>query len=222
MVHLLSPNFESLSKLERYWCKELYKLGYRDVITKNEIFDDAFEFLLRNEKKKLDARVEKISNSSLSVPELLKTEFVEDLSITNRSSIAFILETHNSKMLFLGDSAVSLVEPSLKKYNSNQAQILHFDFIMVSHHGSRNNTNSDLLAAIDATNFCISTDGQKHEHPDLETLALIVSRNTPTKRKLFFNYRTDSSNAFNTKEIMEQYKYDVLYPKDEILTIQVD
>ena len=50
-LRILSPNNDKLARLKKLWNKELYKKGYK-ILEDDTNYDDAFEFLLAQEKEK--------------------------------------------------------------------------------------------------------------------------------------------------------------------------
>ncbi|MBS7821457.1 MBL fold metallo-hydrolase [Wohlfahrtiimonas chitiniclastica] len=204
---LLSPNLQKLSNLKKYWLSELRKLGHIGKDDADLFYDDAFEFSLSREKEGVKSQ-NKISSTNFDIDLLSKKVFEEDTSVTNGSSISFILEYDNRKVLFLGDSHPSIIEESLKKIYSEE--VIWFDAIKVSHHGSKNNTSPSLLALIDSDCYFISTNSNKFEHPDFETLVRIINRPTNKLRNLVFNYQHHAYHAFNNHDLMIIYQYNVL------------
>jgi len=227
-ITLLSPDTDKLNELRVYWEKELCKMRFKGKIAKDRIFDDAFEFLLAREKPTPKYDVEKrISSSSIDLESLAQKEFNEDKSGTNGSSISFILEFEDKKLLFLGDSHPSLIEDNLKKTYQNEASI-YFDAIKISHHGSNGNTSPSLLNLIESENYLISTNGgQKikkrrkrgHTHPGMGTLARIICRKFDKERRLIFNYRTKSSSFIDNSDLRKLYNYSVDIPDEEEIKI---
>lgn len=211
---IISPNQEKLNALKKFWKKELYKLGFRDKITNDPLFDDAFEFLLLKEKEKYLPRDEKkISKKILSIDDLLEKEFYEDKSVTNGSSIAFVIETEQKRMLFLGDAHPTLISEEIEKRYRDEEFPIYFDLIKVSHHGSFSNNSPKLFQLIDSKNFLISTDGAKHGHPDLSTLAWIISRSSDFERCIHFNYENDGSKFLDNSKWKSQYNYTITVPE---------
>jgi hypothetical protein len=111
--------------------------------------------------------------------------FVEDRSCTNGSSIAFLLECQGIRALFLGDSWPSVVAKQWEKLPHETRGAL--DMVKVSHHGSRHNTSPALLQLITAKTYVFSTDGSKHDQPNLETLLWVADANPPGTT-FVFNY----------------------------------
>lgn len=94
------------------------------------------------------------------IEKLLSTPFQEDSSVFNGSSIAFLLEQRETRILFLGDSHPSVVLKSLKeKFGCSTENPLRVDLVKVSHHGSAGNTSSELLNLIDCRRFVFCSNG---------------------------------------------------------------
>lgn len=208
-ITLLSPDNKKLKILESFWEEELGKLNLEKAKDHDNYFDDAFEMMLSWEKEKTKVIEKEISSTNISIEELSKSEFSEDESATNGSSIAFVLQIKDKNLLFLADSHPDLILKSLKKYSNEN--FIYFDFIKVSHHGSFSNTSPSLLSLIDSRIYLFSTNGRRHNHPDKETIAHIICRKTNFQRQLFFNYKTSNSEYFNNKDWMNKYNYSISY-----------
>ena len=123
--------------------------------------------------------------------ELLKNfnidKFKEDNTDHNGSSIAFILEIEDKKMLFLADAYPSVICDSLKKlgYSSSDKK-LEVEFVKIAHHGSQKNTSIDLLKMIKSDKYIVSTNGQKYGHPNKVIFARLVKQNP--KCEIYLNY----------------------------------
>jgi len=122
----------------------------------------------------------------LSLEEIWATDdFESDQSVYNGSSIAFILEVDNKKMLFLGDAHDQVVVESLRKLGFSENNKLHLDLVKVSHHGSQYNTSAEFLSLLQSSRYVISTNGSKHGLPNKRTIARIIKE---TDGKIYFNY----------------------------------
>ena len=213
---ILSPNNEKLLDLKKYWKKELYTKGYSSDEELNSFNEDAFEHILSQEKEKKRLKRKNINASTeLDVENLLKDPFFEDDSPTNGSSIAFVLEYKNLKFLFLGDSHPSLILENLQKHYKAEEFPIKFDLIKISHHGCKNNTSPELLKFIDSENYVISTNGLSHNHPDLETIARIIHRESTFTRKLYFNYELDVLAGFLNEDLEKKYNYRIIQSKSK-------
>ena len=194
-LKLLGPSIERLNELRKWWLKELQRIGIIGGVTEDIIFDDAFEFLCaknlfnRNYTKKEKDVISQVSGSSTN---FLKDVYSPDLSITNSSSVAFIAEIGSTMLLFLGDAWSEDIEIKIKELKTNTNKLL-FQAIKISHHGSLHNTSTSLLELIDATSYFISSNGNHHDHPDIEVLKEIVDRTSKFTRRLYFSYPTPAS-----------------------------
>lgn len=133
---------------------------------------------------------------------MLLNEFKEDDAVHNGSSIAFILEIEDKKMMFLGDAHPSVIVDSLKQLRYSKDRKLKIDLMKVSHHGSKANTSDELLDMIECDKFIISTDGSKHGLPNKETIARIVNKHE--KCKIYFNYPKLIDDVFNEDELRSE------------------
>jgi len=207
---ILSPNNEKLLELKEYWKRELYKKGYSSDESLTDFNEEVFEYILSLEKEKKRLVSKNVTaKSSVDIDSLLNEVFVEDETATNGSSIAFVLEYNDLRLLFLGDAHPSVIISSLKKHYTSDKFPVKFDLIKIAHHGSKNNTSLELLNYIDSENYVISTNGSSHNHPDPETIARIISRKAEFTRKLYFNYSLDSIIPFKEKALMEKYNYQI-------------
>lgn len=215
-INMLSPNQKKLEVLQKYWRKELYKNGYLETSHSECFWDDAFEFLLAQDKQELKCEHKNISYSSdIDLYKLKENPFIPDSSPTNGSSISFILQAGDKKMLFLADSHSDLIENELKKHFQAKDFPVFFDLIKLSHHGSFSNNSPELLNFIDSDKWVISTNGKTHNHPDIETLAWILSKDNKTNRKLFFNYPLDICQKLSNTELQKKHNYEIIFRKKE-------
>lgn len=211
---ILSPNNEKLLDLKKYWKRELFSRGYSSDEELTNFNEDVFEYILSQEKGKKRLKKKNINGSTeISIENLLKDPFSEDDSPTNGSSIAFVLEYKDLKFLFLADSHPSLILENLQKHYGAEEFPIKFDLIKISHHGCKDNTSPELLNFIDSENYVISTNGLSHNHPDLETIARIISRETTFTRKLYFNYELDVLEGFLNEDLEKKYNYRIIQNK---------
>lgn len=208
-IILLSPNKEKLDNLKTLWDSELTKYDLKYSQEAGNLYDDAFEMLLTWIKESQAKGIQAIALNKMQIEELVTSVPVEDKTPTNGSSIAFILKIKEKKLLFLADSHPGLILKSLLEYQPEG--IINFDCIKVAHHGSFNNSSVNLLKKIDSKVYIFSTNSNKHNHPDKETIAHIVGRKSEFERKLFFNYKTLNSEYFNIEDWMKTYKYSIHY-----------
>lgn len=222
-LRILSPSNKKLESLAKRWLKELRKKKYNFNISDEEIFDDAFEFHMRNLAHSTEGNESKPISAAgnISFESLLLDDGGGDVSPTNGSSIAFIIEYADKKLLFLGDAHPELIYEKIAKLVETECYTTNFDLIKVSHHGSKNNTSKQLLSLIDAPIYLISTDGT-HGHPDLSTIANIISRKAVYSRKIIFNYPITGLEMFREQSMFDKYHYYLQIPdKGETITIEL-
>lgn len=192
-ITLLSPNWEGLTDLKRDWIKECKKAGIIPGIeARREEIEGLESFGLLNTAK---------------VHELAESPYQGDGSAANASSIAFIAEYGGKSVLFAGDAHVETLLPNLARL----ATPATFDALKVSHHGSKGTVSRDLLAAMTCQTFLISTNGSRHEHPDAEAIARIVTSNQAPKQ-LICNYSSDEMIVWDQRRLRSEFKYEVILP----------
>lgn len=226
-LKILSPCLDDLEQLDSHWMTELKKnKGFKGNITKDDIFDDAFEFLIGQAiEKKLQKKYKLISSREDWSEIALDEEKHVDIEPVNKSSIAFVLEYKNKenkdkKILFTGDSDPNRIYESLINcYKMKSGDKINFDIIKISHHGSKYNTSNKLLEIIDSDKYIISTNGNIYGHPHIETISKIVCREYDKTRELIFNY-SNIIERFDDEELKKLYNFKIKCV-DEEAVIQV-
>lgn len=211
-ITILSPNNKKLKLLSNEWLKILYKIDNDFKITDEKIFDDAYEVYIANQKI-MDLSVEKeVSYREVnlwdSIGESELVQLVDD-SKSNGSSIAFLLESSNKKVLFLGDAHADLLHESLLNDNDS-ITIGKYDVIKLAHHGSKKN-NCKILKDVSAKKYLISTDGKKHSHPDIETIAEMLRKKG--NKTLYFTYQLPIVDELVEGDLLDNY--DVIFGNGE-------
>lgn len=228
---LLTPNTKALANLGKKWKRELMKKGYADELNEDQYFDDALEFLLAGEASpRLEGK--KVSASSRWIDNIInnRSAYKEDSSATNESSISFLLEQGGKKVLMLGDAFPSQVIQQLKKICENRNiefskdNPFKVDVLKLSHHGGFSNNSPDLFELVVADHYLISTNGRRHYHPHLETLAWLIHSHQNHHKKILFNYNLNLDQKANSnphqkrlkkimdKALWEKYNYEVVLP----------
>jgi beta-lactamase superfamily II metal-dependent hydrolase len=146
----------------------------------------------------------------LSLAELLKDDvFMEDSSVHNASSIAFLFEAQGAKALFLGDALPSTICRTLHEVGYSGANPLAVSVCKLAHHGSKANTNAELLSLIRAERFIVSTNGLRHGLPNKTTIARIseassfskILFNYPNVKEMLFPNLLERTNAVNVQDL---------------------
>lgn len=220
-LKLLSPDNDKLQALYKYWRKELYKLGYSNVSDKEVFFDDAFEFLASQEKQIKIPVDRDIAYKGMNMEQLADEDFTTDTAPVNGSSIAFVLECSGKTFLFLGDAHPDLIVKGLKHHYEESLFPIKFDMIKLAHHGSILNTSTALLELIDSEKYVFSTNGKMFDHPDLATIARIITRKSAFKRELIFNYPVKVTETLNDPVLSKKYNY-VLTVNDGAKPVEIN
>lgn len=136
---------------------------------------------------KAEKKNKKIAGKKLIEPSILECleevrmntdRFIEDLSVTNKSSISLILDFEGVRSIFLGDSHPSDVIEALK---TKQITGQIFNVVKLSHHGSYKNTNKELLELLGKTEYILCADKTHHGHPNNKTISRILAFNSSAK-----------------------------------------
>jgi glyoxylase-like metal-dependent hydrolase (beta-lactamase superfamily II) len=157
-IRILSPSKQSLKKLLKKWEREKPS----DLTSTSNDYEKSFLDLGKDDR------------------------FKEDASTPNGSSIAFLIESGESKALFLGDALPSTICHSLDLLGYTEQNPLKVKLCKVAHHGSKANLNEKLLSLIRADQYVISTDGSRHGLPNKQALARI--RRFSPLSCILFNY----------------------------------
>lgn len=182
-ITFLGPTKARLDALKKWWVSEIRRMGFVGSL---EGLDDVFEYLCAHE-------VVDPGEQMLASSDDLAAAFVPDNSVTNGSSISFVLEIEGRRLLFLGDSWADDTTEALAANG-----LSFFDAVKIAHHGSVRNTSVELLKLVDSPHFFISTNGEGHNHPDFAVLKAIVDRPAAFCRTLHFNYSTPASHKLRT------------------------
>ncbi len=143
---------------------------------------------------------------------LYDIKFGLETSPTNKTSIAFILEYKDKKFLLLGDADIKTINEELKKFGYSKNNKLYVEFVKLSHHGSKNNINSEFLDLVKTDTFITLTDGNhpnnsKYKHPDKETYALVLQHEDRVKNiNFYFNYDQPIKKKF-PRDMEEEVQY---------------
>ena len=231
-VHVLSPIQKDLDALEKYWRTDLQKHDLLDEAHSKEYWDDAFEWSIAGEEGAVkDGFIEHTEMDDLPksrmaikvtdrVAEALEKKYKSDGSAANGSSIAFVLEASDgSRALFLGDAHAETIIDSLKELYGEDAAPYHFDVVKLAHHGSFNNTSPALLKLIESDKWLVSTNSATFHHPEMATLANIVTRSMGNK--LYFNYDLDICKELR-KDLYKKYDFEIVTPGEDEVGVSVE
>lgn len=183
-VYVLNPGKCELESLEKKWKQFLDEKCLPEEKGDSLRYGVAFERFYSSEN---DREYKRLASG------------MNDPSVTNKSSIALYLEYASKKnkryrLLFLGDAVTEQCLERLPQWAK-----LKFDCVKLPHHGSGKNITTETIKALCVDNVLFSTDGQKHDHPNLDIL-LEFARSEKCRR-MIFNYECDEK----LKHLREEY-----------------
>lgn len=202
------PRKKDLEALFFGFQNELQKRENKIKFHNSSALRDAFEYFCYDDHP-IFIESQNISYcAKKDIPSLANTNVDSDRSLTNASSIGFVLEFQNHQALFLGDTIPEASIHALQRWEKQTGKALYFDAIKMPHHGSKRNC-MELLDYVDSSLFIISSNGVQYDHPSPETIAKIVFRPTRQTRHIVFNYPHSVFKQFNDMELMQKYNYSI-------------
>jgi ribonuclease BN (tRNA processing enzyme) len=158
----------------------------------------------------------KANDYKVPIPELSKKAFLEDDRFEHRSCITFIFRAQGISILFLSDIIPSIIYESLVRLGYNKNNKLIVDYVKLSHHASKFNTNNELLSLIECNNYIISANG-KNEYflPHKETLSRILlnpERNSLEPIHFLFNYDNEVIRSIFSTDDLIDYNFSCIFP----------
>ena len=209
---LLSPDVPKLQAMAREWKSAVVKAGVQPGD-----LEAAWDKLAQR-KKFLPKRG--LLGASPDLDRLLQDQFKIDAAKANGSSLAFLAEYDNKSALLLGDAHPDVVAASIKRLlKARGKRKLKVGAVKVAHHGSKNNTNEDLLTLIECPTYLISTNGAQFKHPDKACIARILKFGKPAR--IVFNYRSEFTGPWIERTSQQKYGYEAQVRKESELSIPV-
>ncbi|MCR5870351.1 MULTISPECIES: ComEC/Rec2 family competence protein [unclassified Sphingomonas] len=135
-----------------------------------------------------------------------------DTEIPNGTSIAFVAEWRDRRVLLAGDAHPDLLTSWLKPLAREEGGRYRLDFLKASHHGSKKNTSRELIESIDCRQIAISTNGSLHQHPDPESIARFIHYGVPGVKDVWFNYGSDWTLPWGDDDTKAKYGYRAHFP----------
>lgn len=131
--NLLNPGKEELNQLVNYWISDMKRNIRNFRIYDDVLYNAAFEGSILNapseERERGTKNISSSGNQSLDSWQTKIREWENriDHSVTNRSSISFLLQYDDITLLFPGDCSMQLFQEKLPE---------HIDVVKLPHHGS--------------------------------------------------------------------------------------
>lgn len=210
---ILSPGKAQLTRLRPVWEKECAKAGILPGVT------ESGEAALQADKRLRPRRL----GAKLDVDDLAAVDFKSDTAKANGASIAFLAEFDRKAVLFAADAHSPVVEAGVKRLLKERGQDkLKLDAFKMSHHGSQFNNSHSLIELLDCPSYFVSTNGEKFNHPDAETIARILKARAKAGTALWFNYRSEQNEVWDVSTLKKKWKYETNYPESESGGIRIE
>ena len=150
---------------------------------------------------------------------------VLDSSITNLSSIMFLVEFEGKRMLFTGHGLGSDIVESLSQSGLLDSQgKVHVDILKVPHHGSERNVSEQFFKTVTANTYVVSANG-RDDNPSLSTLKWIIKSPRYKRKKMDIVVTNRTSNTDKARqEYAEEkfnYQFRFLQNGDNYIQIQL-
>jgi hypothetical protein len=88
------------------------------------------------------------------------------------------------------------------------------DVFKLSHHGSRANLTAELLSAVRASHYVVSTNNAIFNHPNDEAVARVLVHGG-TQPTLWFNYGTQRNRRWADADLQREFGFSAVYPESE-------
>lgn len=226
-ITILSPTRETLKNLIPAWDQNVAD----NDLGKDKTLEEVLALLETKSKFRPEDFIDdRMGELEIDVEDLADSFFEEDEAEANGSSIAFLLEFYddedktNKSCLLTGDAHPSVLISSLTRLFSEEKSRIKLDLLKVSHHGSKNNTNKELLQLIDCQKFLLSSNGKKYSHPDKESIARILFYHKgEIPPQLYFNYLSKFNEVWNNLQLIDgDYPYQVRYVDENEDSVIID
>ena len=180
-ITVVGPSVSALNEYKTWWdkkeCSDLFSTSKGEIDGKENDYDISFADF-------------DVSNYS------------EDKSVTNRSSIAVVLTYNEHRFLFSADSCSSILKEGLISQGFIRNGIGKFDMTHIPHHGSCRNTSNEFLEMIDCDSFVITGNGRnKYNLPDKETIARLIAAKPEGFSLHFSNYNSTIDQIFDNERV---------------------
>jgi beta-lactamase superfamily II metal-dependent hydrolase len=198
-IKLLSPDWKHLAAMRSRWAE------WRT------------EEAARRERAKEASAEGVVAMGPTPMPRVLNVEELAEPGVIDReppngSSIAFIAEYAGRRMLLAGDAHPDLLETQLAALAEAEGGRYPIEIFKVSHHGSKKNTTRGLVERLDCRRFALSTNGNRHGHPNPEAIARLLKYGPRSLKRLYFNFRTRWTEPWQDQKLQEAYRYDCEWP----------
>lgn len=205
VLTVLSPNRRGLADLRPVWKREVEKAG----------------LIPGKAAEQYVAQPDLLGDAPFDPAELAEVPYEEDRSEANGASIAMLAEFEEKALLLTGDAQGGTLVAGLGRLvRQRGVDRIRLDALKLPHHGSQYNLSPDVLELVDCERYLFSTNGDIFGHPDPVAVSRIVVAGDDLT--LEFNYRTASTERWDSSRMRRRFGYRTVYPEDEMAGLVVD
>jgi beta-lactamase superfamily II metal-dependent hydrolase len=146
--------------------------------------------------------------------------FMDD-SVFNLSSIIVLAKAGGRTMLLTGDARGDDILEGLKHGKLLKNGTCHVDLLKLPHHGSDHNVSTEFFRQVTADHYVVSGNGE-HGNPELATLKMLSEARGQEAFTLSLTNEEPRLTAFFQAEKAAGKKYNVVFRKDDALSVRVD
>jgi beta-lactamase superfamily II metal-dependent hydrolase len=134
-----------------------------------------------------------------------------DTAAANGSSISFVFEYNDKRVLFGADAHPDVLTAGLAQLDEKPYRL---DACKLPHHGSKANVTINLVESLDCPLWLVSSNGVRFRHPDDTALARIIIKGARGNGcpRIAWNYRSDRYKAFTESFPPADSLYESLEP----------
>ena len=122
-IRFVSPGFNQLVAMNQEWEKYLERMNRRMHLKDNTLIRSAYEsfqyILNEKEYEEIAHMIEQPSPDKEGIEKLADNRISYDYTYENSSSIAFLLQVGEKRMLFLGDANIGVCQKILREWYGN-------------------------------------------------------------------------------------------------------
>lgn len=205
---VLSPGRAQLTNLRKEWHRVLKAAGLDPAQPQGLADAQRLAQLAARKGVNLDV----LGGATPDVPTLAALPFDTDRAVANGSSIVVLAEYEGKSVLLGADAFPEVVAGSVSRLLATRVtDRLRIDAFKVCHHGSKHNTNDDLLGMLLCPRYLYSTNGNIFGHPDDEAVARAVVKGG-SEPALYFNYATEHNEMWADPLLMRRAGFRAVFP----------
>jgi hypothetical protein len=216
---VIGPTPTELSNLQVVWKRELEKEGLAPGSTRN-----AMDFLSKTKRLHIPG-AEYAVPAGPDVKALAQPDTDPDTSEPNASSITLLAEHQGKSAILAGDCVAPVLAAGIKQLLAERGgDVLEVDAFKLPHHGSKRNVREDFIPLVKTLRYLFSSNGAYFNHPDQEAVArvLVEGADGAANRTLLFNYRSEENEVWDDPSLMEEWRYQAVYPQPGSLGMRVE